>query len=203
MSKRPRRNHTALFKAKVAVDAINGEQALAELATLHDVHANQIVDWNNQWLERAASVFGAESTPTVDWKELHAKIGQRALENEFLAGALNRSSGPFCEMGKAGSLSAKRLKRSQPHVTDHAAGRVGGNQPRQGVPPGARCVRGRSAADEAQAVSSPAIASPVGEGPWSGDQPGRQEGMAGRRVRRTAVAVPQIRKCLAPRRRLG
>ena len=51
-------------------------------------------------LERAASVFGAESTaaPPVDLKELHAKIGQLALENDFLSGALT----------KAGMLSAKR-----------------------------------------------------------------------------------------------
>jgi transposase len=100
MSKRPRRNHSPLFKAKVAVDAIRGEKTLAELAKLHDVHANQIVDWKNQLLDRAASVFGAESAvaPTIDLKELHAKIGQLALENDFLAGALT----------KAGMLSAKR-----------------------------------------------------------------------------------------------
>ena len=110
MSKRPRRNHSSIFKAKVAVDAIRGEKTLAELAKLHDVHANQIVDWKNQLLERAASVFGAESAaaPTVDLKELHAKIGQLALENDFLAGALNGPPGPFCRMGKAGMLSAKR-----------------------------------------------------------------------------------------------
>ena len=100
MSKRPRRNHSAIFKAKVAVDAIRGEKTLAELAEVHDVHANQINDWKNQLLERAASVFGAgtEAPPTVDLKELHAKIGQLALENDFLAGALT----------KAGMLSAKR-----------------------------------------------------------------------------------------------
>ena len=100
MSKRPRRNHSAIFKAKVAVDAIRGEKTLAELAKVHDVHANQIVDWKNQLLDRAASVFGAESVspPTVDLKELHAKIGQLALENDFLAGALS----------KAGMLSVRR-----------------------------------------------------------------------------------------------
>lgn len=100
MSRRPRRNHSAIFKAKVAVEALRGERTLAELAKLHDVHANQINDWKNQLLERAASVFGGESTavPSVDLKELHAKIGQLALENDFLAGALT----------KAGMLSAKR-----------------------------------------------------------------------------------------------
>ena len=100
MSRRPRRNHSAIFKAKVALDAIKAERTLAELAKVHDVHPNQIVDWKNQLLERAASVFGAESAapPTVDLKELHGKIGQLALENDFLAGAL----------GKAGLTSAKR-----------------------------------------------------------------------------------------------
>ena len=100
MSRRPRRNHSAIFKAKVALDAIKAERTLAELAKVHDVHPNQIVDWKNQLLDRAASVFGAESAapPTVDLEELHAKIGQLALENDFLAGAL----------GKAGLTSAKR-----------------------------------------------------------------------------------------------
>ena len=100
MSRRPRRNHSAIFKAKVAVAAIKAEKTLAELAKAYDVHPNQIVDWKNQLLERAASAFGADSAapPPVDLKELHAKIGQLALENDFLAGAL----------GKAGMLSAKR-----------------------------------------------------------------------------------------------
>jgi len=101
MSRRARRNHSPAFKAKVALAAIRGEKTLAELAKLHDVHANQINDWKNQLLERAASVFGAEASnapAAVDLKELHAKIGQLALENDFLAGALN----------KVGLLSVKR-----------------------------------------------------------------------------------------------
>jgi transposase-like protein len=102
MSRRPRRNHSPAFKAKVAVAAIKGEKTLAELAEQFDVHANQITSWRTQLLEGAAEVFGgdskAEAPPPVDVKELHAKIGELTLTNDFLAGALT----------KAGLLSAKR-----------------------------------------------------------------------------------------------
>ena len=102
MTRRPRRNHTPAFKAKVALAAIKGEKTLAELAQLFDVHPNQITAWKAQLLDGAAGVFGSgaaqgEAAP-VDLKALHAKIGELALENDFLEGALI----------KAGMLSAKR-----------------------------------------------------------------------------------------------
>jgi len=89
MSRRPRRNHTATFKAKVALAAIKGEKTLSELAQEFDVHANQITQWKSQLLEGAIGVFGGESkaesaTAAVDIKTLHAKIGQLTLENDFL-----------------------------------------------------------------------------------------------------------------------
>jgi transposase-like protein len=48
MSRRPRRNHTAAFNAKVALAAIKGEKMLAELAEQFDIHPNQITQWKSQ-----------------------------------------------------------------------------------------------------------------------------------------------------------
>ena len=48
MARRPRRNHSAQFKAKVALEAIASDKTLAEIAQKYDVQANQIVDWKQQ-----------------------------------------------------------------------------------------------------------------------------------------------------------
>ena len=95
MARRPRRNHSPEFKAKVAVAAIKGEKTLIELAQDFDVHPNQIKQWRDQLLEGATGVFGhgptAESEAVIDVKTLHAKIGELTLENDFLSGALGRA----------------------------------------------------------------------------------------------------------------
>jgi len=101
MSRRPRRNHTPAFKAKVALAAIKGERTIAQIAEQFDVHPNQVTAWKAQLEGSAADVFGpggGPAEPAVDVKSLHAKIGELTLENDFLEGALS----------KAGLLSAKR-----------------------------------------------------------------------------------------------
>ena len=99
--RRPRRNHTAAFKAKVAIAALKGDETLVTLAERFDVHPNRITKWKTQLLENASGVFAtnAEKQSTgPDLKDLHAKIGQQALEIDFLAVAL----------GRIGDASAKR-----------------------------------------------------------------------------------------------
>ncbi|TCN31226.1 transposase [Shinella granuli] len=83
MTRRPRRNHSPAFKAKVALAAIRGEQTLVELSQQFDVHANQIKQWKDQLLEGATGVFGDEtkaepSGPTIDVKTLHADSDEAA-----------------------------------------------------------------------------------------------------------------------------
>jgi transposase len=70
MARGPRRNHSPQFKAKVALEAVKGEQTAAELAQRFDVHPNQITQWKTQLLARSADVFGGDEpkVPPVDVK---------------------------------------------------------------------------------------------------------------------------------------
>ena len=104
MSRRPRRNHSPAFKAKVALAALKGDSTLAELATRFELHAHQISACREQLLAGAVEVFasgGTPSDPPVDVTALHAKIGEITLENDFLERALAKA-------GWRGDLSARR-----------------------------------------------------------------------------------------------
>ena len=96
--RRPGRNHSPAFKARVALDALKGEKTLAQLALHYDVHANQITSWKSQLLENAAGIFGTgvlEGTADRERiRELHAKIGELTVERDFLDSALGRFPGP-------------------------------------------------------------------------------------------------------------
>ena len=82
--KSTRRHHGAAFKAQVALAAIKGEKALAELAEQFSVHPTQITEWKPHLLARAADVCGGTkpTSDAPDLKALHAKIGQLAREHD-------------------------------------------------------------------------------------------------------------------------
>ena len=92
MTKRTRRNHSPVFKAKVALAAVRGERTLAEQ---FEVHPNQIQDWKKKLVAEAEHVFGAGAIEAAhserETQQLHAKIGQLTMEKDFLSKALGRA----------------------------------------------------------------------------------------------------------------
>lgn len=99
MSRRPRRNHTAKFEARVALAALKGDLTTVELMQKFDVHASQIADWKKQLLAGAEDAFLSNAERKAqeqgpDIKDLQAKIGQLTMDVEFLGGALDRMGDP-------------------------------------------------------------------------------------------------------------
>ncbi len=96
--RRPRRNHSPAFKARVALEALKGEKTVAEIAKQYEVHPNQVTSWKKEMLDGVATVFGGDpGESAVDQeklRELHAKIGELTVERDFLAHALGRFPGP-------------------------------------------------------------------------------------------------------------
>jgi transposase len=95
MSKTKRKRYSAEFKAKVALEAIKGEQTIQELGSRYGLHPNLITNWKRQAIENLAETFSTktERSRTNDdpqIKELHAKIGQLTVERDFLANAFGR-----------------------------------------------------------------------------------------------------------------
>ena len=87
MKKQSRRKFSAGFKAKVALEAIKGQQTLAELAKKFEVSQVVISRWKAEFLENMAMVFDKSveaEKADVDTQELYAQIGQLRVENEFL-----------------------------------------------------------------------------------------------------------------------
>ena len=93
MSKR--RRFTADFKAKIALEALRGDKTIQEIASRHKVHPNQVSTWKRQAMDGLGAVFsnGVDKVRVDHESEihgLHAKIGQLAVERDFLARGLKR-----------------------------------------------------------------------------------------------------------------
>ena len=90
-----RRRFTAEFKAKVALEAIQGQRTIAELATRHELHPTQIAAWKREAVAKLAKVFDdkgfeVQANRDAEVTKLHAKIGQLVVERDFLAKAFDR-----------------------------------------------------------------------------------------------------------------
>lgn len=90
-----RRRFSAEFKARVALEALVGDQTFAELAKKHDVHPNMIAAWKRQAKAAMPDLFskgGASNATDMDAeiKQLHEKIGKLSIENDFLSKAFRR-----------------------------------------------------------------------------------------------------------------
>lgn len=85
-----RKQHSAVFKARVAVAAFSGDKTLAELASEHGVHPTMISTWKQELVKNAKDLFergnkkGADTQAVID--NLHRKIGQLQVERDFLSG---------------------------------------------------------------------------------------------------------------------
>lgn len=91
-----RKTHSATFKSKVALEAIQGNLTMAELATKFQVHPTMVTKWKKQAMEGMTDTFSRGGRPVreashqAQIKDLHAKIGELTVERDFLAKAFGR-----------------------------------------------------------------------------------------------------------------
>ena len=101
-----RRNFSAAFKAKVALDALKGDQMQAELAGRHKVHPNLITKWKRLAAEGMVEVFSGkparrDGAHEAEVKELHAKIGELTIEKAAARAYAAPLAPRSCSLSKA------------------------------------------------------------------------------------------------------
>jgi len=90
-----RQTFSSDFKARVALDALSGAYTLAELSAKHGVHPNMISQWKRKATDGLPDIFSKkggqnEASRDAEVKDLHARIGQLSVENDFLSKAFSR-----------------------------------------------------------------------------------------------------------------
>jgi transposase-like protein len=93
--KHNRRNHSPAFKAKVAMEALKGEETIAQIASRFEVHPNLVCKWKKALQDEAASIFEEDHARKRKEDEslvaqLYQQIGQLKVERDFLESVLRR-----------------------------------------------------------------------------------------------------------------
>ena len=93
--KKNRKQYSPDFKAKVAMEAIKGQETIAELAIRFEIHPTQITKWKRELVAGAGNIFGADPNKKIkDEKglinQLYQQIGQLKVEKDFLEKGLER-----------------------------------------------------------------------------------------------------------------
>jgi transposase len=93
--KQSRKKHNPSFKAKVALEALKGEETTAEIASRFEVHPSQVRTWKRALAEGAAGIFGGDSDREKESdqaliSQLYQHIGQLKVERDFLKDKLDR-----------------------------------------------------------------------------------------------------------------
>ena len=93
--KESRRKHNPSFKARVALEALKGEETIAQIASRFEVHPTQVTKWKKSLQDEAASIFGEDHTKKKKADEtlvarLYQEIGQLKVEKDFLEDVLRR-----------------------------------------------------------------------------------------------------------------
>ena len=89
--KRPRRNHSAAFKARIAMEALKGVKSVAEIAEENNLHPTQVTTWKSELVNQAESLFVRKNAADDEKRDLEKgrerlerKVGQLVIEKEFL-----------------------------------------------------------------------------------------------------------------------
>jgi transposase len=95
MNKSTRRNHSAAFKAKIALEALKGDQTVAEIAAKHGIHPTLVNECKRTLTQGATGIFerGAsrtEKNAEALTDELYKQMGQQKVQIDFLSRALGK-----------------------------------------------------------------------------------------------------------------
>ena len=87
--KRQRRQYSADWKAKVALEAIKGQRTVQEIASHYEVHPTLVTHWKKQLLEGAAEIFSNGKKVAAEAEEelkaeLYQQIGKLQVEVDWL-----------------------------------------------------------------------------------------------------------------------